>query len=83
MTYPCEWIASTDPADERGTATFMVDGIKYTLRLENFVAFQNVSVMLETTFRQGKVWAAQAMRSHVERSLDNAELYHDLKPSSA
>ena len=78
MTYPCGWEASADPADESGTATFMVDGTKYKLRLENFVAFQNVSIMLEKSFKQGKVWAAQVMRSHIERSLDNAERTHDL-----
>lgn len=78
MTYPCEWMASTDPSDESGIATFKVEGITYILGLENFAAFQSVSKMLEDTFQQGKSFAAQAMRSHVEHSLDKAERDHGL-----
>lgn len=78
MTYPCEWQASADPSDETGTATFTVDGKKYTLRLESFADFGAVSKMLDAVFQQGKVFAAQAVRSHVERSLENAERQHAL-----
>ena len=78
MSYPCEWMASDDPKDETGTATFMIDGVKYVLRLDSFLAFQDVSKMLDATFKQGKVFAARAMRSHIEKSLDIAEKQHDL-----
>lgn len=78
MTYPCEWQASTDPAIESGTATFRVEGVEYTLHLENFEAFQNISAMLEASFKQGKVFAANAMRGHIERSLGDAVRQHDL-----
>ena len=78
MTYPCEWNGSTEPDDESGVATFIIEGTKYRLHLETFVAFQNVSIMLDAAFKQGKVFAAQAMRSHVENSLDKAERDHGL-----
>lgn len=78
MMYPCEWHASSDLTVASGTATFMVDGVKYTLRLDNFAAFQAVSKMLEVTFQQGKVFGAGAVRSHVVRALDNAEIVHGL-----
>lgn len=78
MTYPAEWMASTDPSDESGTATFMVEGVKYTLGLENFAAFGKVAAMLDASFKQGKVFASGAIRSHIERSFDEAERAHDL-----
>jgi hypothetical protein len=78
MTYPSEWLASSDPSDERGTATFVVEGIKYTFRLESFKAYGSVAAMLEAVFKQGKVFAAGAMRGHIQRSLDEAEREHDL-----
>lgn len=78
MTYPREWKASTDPSDESGTATFMVEGVKYTLGLENFKAFLSISAMLDASFKQGKVFAAGAVRSHIEKALHNAEIAHDL-----
>lgn len=78
MSYPQEWRASTDPDDESGTATFTVEGIKYTFDLANFEAFRSVSTMLDSVFLQGKVFAAAAMRGHVEQSLDKAERDHGL-----
>lgn len=78
MSYPCEWLASTDPNEERGTATFMVDGQRYVLGLDNFAAFQSVSKMLDVVFQQGKEFAAQAVRGHVEKALDKAEREHGL-----
>jgi hypothetical protein len=78
VTYPCEWMASTDPTDETGTATFTIEGKRYALRLESFDDFQKVTTMLDACFKQGKVFAAASMRDHVQRSLDAAERVHDL-----
>lgn len=78
MTYPREWMASTDPKEEKGDATFMVEGFKYTMRLQSFEDFCAVSKMLDAAFDQGKSFAAQAIRSHVERSLQDAVRDHAL-----
>lgn len=78
MTYPCEWEASTDPEVESGTATFKVEGATYTICLDSFKDFGKVSRMLDMAFGQGKVFAAKAMRAHLERSLDDAEREHGL-----
>lgn len=78
MTYPSEWMASTEPGVESGTATFTVDGLKYTLRLECFEDFMAIGNMLDATFKQGKSFAAVAMRGHIERSLEEAARIHDL-----
>lgn len=78
MTYPCEWLASDDLSVDSGTATFMVEGTKYTMRLESFEAFQQVSKMLDESFQQGKTFAARTMRDHIEKSLVEAERQHGL-----
>ena len=78
MPYPQEWHASTDPDDETGTATFTVEGVQYRIDLDSFSQFQKVSAMIDAAFKQGKVFAAQAMRSHIERSLEVAEREHGL-----
>ena len=82
MTYPRVWQASTDLSIESGTAIFKVEGVEYTLRLDNFEAFQAISDMLDGAFKSGKEFAAMAMRSHVERSLDDAERAHGLACAS-
>lgn len=78
MTYPSEWEASTDPEVESGTARFTVEGVQYTLCLDSFREFGKVSKMLDAAFGSGKVFAAKAMRAHVERSLEDAERQHGL-----
>lgn len=78
MSYPREWQASTDPSIASGTATFMVEGVQYTLHLESFQAFLDVSVMLDASFKQGKAFAAKAMSTHIQRALEDAERQHDL-----
>jgi hypothetical protein len=78
MTYPCEWMASTDPTVESGIATFMVEGTKYTLRLESFDDFLKVGKMLDETFQQGKTFAADAIRGRLDRALDDAKVFHGL-----
>jgi hypothetical protein len=79
LTYPSEWIASTDPAIESGEAVYKVEGVEYRLRLDSFNDFLKIVKMLDATFQQGKVFAAQAMRNHVERALNSAEHAHGLR----
>ena len=68
--YPSEWKGSTEA--ENGTATFTIDGNTFLLRCESFADYQMVSNMLEMAFDQGKSFAAQAMRSKIERAMDQA-----------
>jgi len=76
--YPKEFKASTDPDDKSGLASFTVNNTKYIFKLESFEDFQIADKLLEEVFQQGKQFAAQAMRSHVENSLDRAESDHSL-----
>ena len=78
MTYPSTWLASTDPTIESGEAMYTVDGEEYRMRLESFDDFMKISRMLDVTFKQGKAFASKAIRSHIERSLDDATIHHDL-----
>lgn len=74
--YPSEWKGSTE--DKSGVATFKIEGVEYALRLDCFTSFQMVGEMLECAFNQGKSFAAQAMRSKVERAMDQAVIDHAL-----
>lgn len=78
MTYPREWQASTDLSIESGEASYTVEGCKYHLHLDSFKDFVKVSNMLDAAFNQGKAFAAAAIRSQVERSLDDAVREHGL-----
>jgi ATP-dependent protease HslVU (ClpYQ) peptidase subunit len=78
VTYPREWTASTDPAVQSGEAVYMVEGCKYHLRLDSFGDFIKIGNMLDAAFKSGKVFAAQAVRSHMQRALDDAEIKHEL-----
>jgi hypothetical protein len=76
--YPGEWKGNATPADKSGSASFTVEGETFCLQLESFTDYQDVSRMLELAFRQGKSFAAKAMRSHVERAMRQAEIDHAL-----
>ena len=78
MTYPSEWMASTDLAVESGDAKFKIEGVEYRMRLESFDDFVKIGNMLDATFKQGKVFAAQAIRGHLERSIEDATREHGL-----
>lgn len=74
--YPSEWKGSVEA--ENGVATFKIEGKTFLLRCECFADYQMVSNMLELAFDQGKSFAAQAMRSKVERAMDQAVIDHAL-----
>ena len=74
--YPSEWKGSTDPNDKSGVATFKIEGVDYMLRLDCFTCYQMVEKMLDSAFDQGKSFAAQAMRSKIERAMDQAVIDH-------
>lgn len=74
--YPSEWKGSV--SSEAGVATFKIEGQTFLLRLECFTDYQMVSNMLELAFHQGKSFAAQAMRSKIERAMDQAVIDHAL-----
>lgn len=76
--YPSEWKGSTDPDDKSGVATFKIEGVEYALRLDSFTSFQVLGEMLDRAFDQGKSFAAQAMRSKIERAMDQAAIDHAL-----
>lgn len=78
VTYPSEWKGSADPADLSGVATFSIDGVDYVLRLDSFKVFQLIGDMLDISFNQGKRFAAQAMRSHINHAMDRATEDHAL-----
>ena len=68
--YRSEWTGSTDPGDESGVATFTVDNIGYTLRLEAFSSFQLIGEMLDSAFEHGARVARQSLRSRIMRAMD-------------
>ena len=76
--YPQKWHASTNHDDKSGEAVYTVDGKEYRMRLQRFEDFQAVSEMLGAAFKQGKHFAAVAMRGHVERALETADQSHAL-----
>lgn len=76
--YPSEWKGSTDPDDLSGVATFKIEGVEYSLRLDCFTSYQTLCTMLDSAFDQGKSFAAQAIRGHVCRAMDQAEIMHAL-----
>lgn len=76
--YPSEWKGSTNPNDESGIGTFMIEGVGYGLRLESFSDFKFVGEMLDAAFKQGKKFSARAMRSHIVGAMDDAERAHAL-----
>lgn len=78
MGYPSEWTGSTDPADASGVAKFRMDGVDYSLRLDSFTSYQMLDGMLDVAFKQGKRFAAQAIRSHINTAMDAAERSHAL-----
>lgn len=59
-------------------ATFKIEGVDYSLRLDCFTSYQIVSEMLDSAFDQGKRFAAQAMRRHITMAMDQAERDHAL-----
>lgn len=74
--YPSEWKGSVEA--ENGVATFKIEGNTFLLRLDCFKDYQMVSNMLEMAFDQGKSFAAGAMRSHINRAMDDAVRTHAL-----
>lgn len=70
------WIGNTE--DETGEAIFMIEGVEYKLTLDSFAKFRTIETMLEATFKQGKQFAAQAIRGHLDRAMKQAELQHAL-----
>lgn len=70
------WICNTE--DETGEATFMIEGVEYRLALDSFAKFRTIETMLEVTFKQGKQFAAQAIRSHLDYAMRQEELQHAL-----
>ena len=76
--YPSEWKGSTELDDKSGVATFKVEGVDYSLRLDCFTSYQVICEMLDAAFGQGKSFAAKAMRSYVVRALNQAEVDHAL-----
>lgn len=80
--YPSEWKGSTEPDDISGIATFKIEGVGYSLRLDCFTSYQVVSQMLDGAFDQGKSFSAKAMRGYVIRALDEAEAHHSRHTAS-
>lgn len=56
----------------------MIEGVEYKLELDSFEEFRTIEKMLEITFKQGKSFAAQAIRSHLDRAMREAEAQHAL-----
>ena len=76
MGYPNTWEGEVNRPE--GTATFVVEGETYTLRLHCFADNRAIAKMLDAAFASGQQFAEQAIRSHVERALDDAKRSHAL-----
>lgn len=76
--YTSEWKGSTELDDKSGVATFKVEGVDYSLRLDCFTSYQVTCEMLDAAFGQGKSFAATAMRRYIVRALNQAEVDHAL-----
>jgi len=70
------WKGNTE--NTNGEASFMIEGVEYKLELDSFEEFRTIEKMLEITFKQGKSFAAQAIRSHLDRAMREAEAQHAL-----
>jgi len=49
--YPSKWKGSTEPDDISGIATFKIEGVEYTLKLDCFTSCQ--VVLCDTRSRRG------------------------------
>lgn len=77
--YPMRFVANNaSEEDKSGTVTLKVEGEEYSYPVADFATAQRMTDMLESAFKSGKVFAATAMRSHVEQSLNHAERMHGL-----
>ena len=76
MSYPSEWKA--DDEGPAGLAIFVVDGVRYEMRLATFTAFLNVGKMLDAAFDQGKGFAFACVKDGVERGMADARMRHAL-----
>lgn len=72
------WTGSTAPEDKTGEAFIIVESQSMTLRLPDFKTAMQLDRLMELAFEQGKQFATRAMRSHVERALDDAVRAHTL-----
>lgn len=70
------WKGNTE--DTTGEATFVIEGVEYKLVLDSFEKFRTIEKMLDVTFKQGKHFAAQTIRSHLDRAMRDAEAQHAL-----
>ena len=69
--YHSKWHGSTDPDDKSGVAAFTVKDVDYDIRLGSFQEYQQVCEMLKAAFDDGKHFAANVMRSRIERAMEN------------
>ena len=70
------WKGNTE--NTNGEASFIIEGVEYKLELDSFEEFRTIEKMLEITFEQGKSFAAQAIRSRLDRAMREAEAQHAL-----
>lgn len=70
------WKGNTE--DTTGEAIFMIEGVEYKMDLDSFETFRAIEKMLEVTFKQGKHFAAQAIRGHLDMAMRDAEAQHAL-----
>ena len=71
-----QWTGKAE--DRSGTAVFMIEGVEYRIDLDDFSKFQMIEKMLDAKFKQGKQFAAQAIRGHLDRAMKEAEQQHAL-----
>ena len=76
MSYMKEWRGKTDPTDKSGDADYMVEGELFTIPLPTFQHARRLDDLLWTTFRQGKSFAFDAIKSHLDRAMINADIAH-------
>lgn len=63
------WIASTDPDDLTGVATFGAGGRTYFIRLLSFEDFQHIELLLRHAHTEGVEAAAADMQATVVRAM--------------
>jgi len=78
MGYWQRWEGSADPDDKSGIAHFVVDGVRYSLRLPKFEDCNVIDNLLEAAFKQGKKFAEDALNSHIHNAIDRAREGHAL-----
>ena len=74
MLYESEWLASFDPSDPTGTATFTVDGQTVRVEFESFEQFQSLGKMISAAYACGAKEALNSIEKAIVRTIQESRV---------